>query len=253
MRIAITRRVSPRIGQCELTHLPRRPIDFARASAQHLAYEECLAALGCEVHSLPAEPDLPDSVFVEDVAVVLDALAILTRPGAESRRAETAAVEQALAPHRELRRIEPPATLDGGDVLCVGRKVFVGLSARSNQAAVEQMRALLAPHGYVVQGVPFGGCLHLKSAVTEVGERTLLLNPAWVDARLFAGMECIEVAPEEPFAANALRIGETVVFPSAYPATLRRLEARGICVTTIDASELAKAEGGLTCCSLVFE
>src|SRR5512146_704526 len=132
--LAITRRVSPRIAECELTHLERTPISFARAEEQHLAYERCLAALGCELHPLPAEPDLPDSVFVEDAAVVFKELAIITRPGAESRCAETASIAGALRRYRELRFIEAPATLDGGDVLRLGRRVFVGISGRTNDA-----------------------------------------------------------------------------------------------------------------------
>jgi len=252
MRIAITRRVSPQFSQCTLTHLPRVPIDFACAEQQHLAYEKALTALGCAVESLPAEPELPDSVFVEDVALVFDELAIIARPGAESRRAEVAPVAAALKRHRKLHFIEAPATLDGGDVLCVDRRVFVGLSQRTNAAALDQMCAALAPLHYAVESVRVEKCLHLKSAVTQVAERTLLLNPSWVDMAQFRGMDCIEVAPKEPFAANALRIGETVVYSSAYPETRRRMEERGISLGLVEVTEFAKAEGGVTCCSLVF-
>ncbi len=253
MRIAITREVSPAIGRCELTHLERQPIDVELARAQHRAYQACLAGLGCRVETLPAAPELPDSVFVEDVAVVLDELAILTRPGAESRRPEVAAIAEALRPYRPLHAIQAPGTVDGGDVLRVGRCLYVGLSSRSNAAAIEQMREVLAPHGYTVQGVPVAGCLHLKSAVTQVAEATLLINRAWVDPAAFAGLELIEVDPAEPYAANALRVGEELIYPAAFPATRRRLEARGLTVHTVDVSELAKAEGAVTCCSLVFE
>lgn len=253
MRIAITREVSPAIGRCELTHLERQPIDVELARAQHRAYQACLAGLGCRVETLPAAPELPDSVFVEDVAVVLDELAILTRPGAESRRPEVAAIAEALRPYRPLHAIEAPGTVDGGDVLRVGRRLYVGLSSRSNAAAIEQMREVLAPHGYTVQGVPVAGCLHLKSAVTQVAEGTLLINRAWVDPAAFAGLELIDVDPAEPYAANALRVGEELIYPAAFPATRRRLEARGLTVHTVDVSELAKAEGAVTCCSLVFE
>lgn len=253
MRIAVTRKVSARIGQCELTHLPRTPIDFARAQEQHEAYEKCLAALGCEVHSLPAAPELPDSVFVEDAAVVFDELAIITRPGAESRRPETAAIAEAVKPYRELHFLRAPATVDGGDVLRVGKQVFVGLSQRTNQSGLEQVRAILSPHGYTVAGVPVRGCLHLKSAVTQVAENTLLINANWMDPRALREMEWIEVAPSEPSAANALWIGESVLYPSACAETRRRLEDRGLSVVALDVSEFAKAEGGVTCCSLVFE
>ena len=204
MLIAITRKISPLMSECQLTHLGRAPIDVSRAAEQHLAYEQRLEALGCRVTSLPAEPELPDSVFVEDAAVVFDELAILARPGAESRRAEVVSVAKALELHRKLERIEAPGTLDGGDVLTVDKQVFVGLSRRTNQAGIEQMRALLPVYGYSVESVPVECCLHLKSAVTQVAEGTLLVNPAWLERRAFGDFEWIEVDPEEPFAANAL-------------------------------------------------
>jgi dimethylargininase len=253
VRIAITRGVSPAIADCQLTHLERLPIDYERARAQHGAYEAALEELGCRVQALPAEPALPDSVFVEDVAVVLDEVAILTRPGAPSRRAETADVATALSPYRPLVSIEAPGTLDGGDVLRTDRMLSVGLTSRTNQAAVDQLTMALAPYGYRVQGVPVHGCLHLKSALTEVAPGTLLGNGQWIDWRAFAGFEVIEVDPAEPYAANGLLIGERVIYPTSFPATARRLAQRGVAVLALDVSELQKAEGAVTCCSLVFE
>jgi dimethylargininase len=252
-RIAITRKVSPAIVRCELTHLAREPIDVARAEQQHRAYEDCLVRLGCELCSLPVEPELPDSVFVEDCAVVLDEVALITRPGAASRRPEVASVAAALEPWRPLLRIREPATLDGGDVLAIGRTLYVGRSARSDAAGVAQLAALLAPYGYDVESVALHGCLHLKSAVTSVAPDTVLLNPGQVEAAAFAAFRRVEVDPREPAAANALRVGGTVVHPDAYPRTRERLERQGIAVAGVDATELAKAEGGLTCCSLIFE
>ena len=253
MRIAITRQVSPEIGRCELSYLEREPIDAGLAERQHLAYERCLADLGCAVTSLPPEPALPDSVFVEDTAIVLDGLAVITFPGAASRRAETASVAAALAPWRPLFHFGAQGTLDGGDVLVVGRRIFVGRSLRSDEAGYVQLRDLLAPRGYTVAAVAMHGCLHLKSAVTAVTADLLLVNPAWVDGSAFAGLGILEVDPSEPHAANALRIGEVVVFPAAFERTRRRLEGAGVGVATVDVSELAKAEGAVTCCSLVFE
>jgi len=253
MRIAITREVSPSIGRCELTHLARQPIDVERARAQHRQYEGTLTVLGCEVYRLSATPDLPDSVFIEDVAVVFAELAILTHPGAPSRRSEVPAVAELLENYRKLVAITAPGILDGGDVLRIGKRVWVGLSGRSNRAAVEQMRAILAPFGYLVEGVPVTGCLHLKSAVTQVAEDAVLINPAWVDGALFAGMDVIAVDPAETYGANALLIGADVVYPTAYPRTRERLEQGGISVHAVDVSELAKAEGAVTCCSLIFE
>jgi dimethylargininase len=252
MRIAITRAVSPAIAGCELTHLERVPIDPALASRQHREYERLLESLGCVVESLPAEPELPDSVFVEDTAVVLDELAILARPGAASRRAETASIAAALEPHRRLVAIEAPGRLDGGDVLLAGRDVFVGRSQRTNESGFQQVRALLGPLGYAVTAVPVRSCLHLKSAVTRVGPRDLLINRSWVDAEAFPGLRLVDVDPEEPSAANALLVGEVLVFPAAFPRTWERLSASGIRVVPVDISELAKAEGGVTCCSLIL-
>ncbi len=253
MLLAITRQVSPSIARCELTHVDRLPIDAARAAEQHARYEQCLRSLGCTVESLPAEPDLPDSVFVEDTAVVVDELAVVTRPGAASRRPETASVARVLSRLRPTVPIEDPGTLDGGDVLRLGRRLLVGLSGRSNPAGVEQLRGALAPHGYAVEAVGLGPCLHLKSAVTQVAPDALLLNPAWVDPGLAAGWRVVEVDPAEPNAANALMVGGAVVIPAAYPRTAARLERAGVALTVVELSELAKAEGAVTCCSLILE
>ena len=253
MRLAITRQVSAALGDCLLTHLERRPIDVALARRQHASYERLLADLGYEVCSLPAEPELPDSVFVEDAAIVLDEVAIITRPGAESRRLETSSVAESLEPHRRLLFIEAPATLDGGDVLRLGRTLWVGRTERTSEAGIEQLRALVAPLGHNVVAAPVRGCLHLKSAVTEVGESTLLLNPAMADRRLFGDSRLLEVDPAEPMAANVLRAGDAVVMPAHHPRTRRRLEREGLQVCPVEATELAKAEGGVTCCSLLLD
>jgi dimethylargininase len=252
MRIAVTREVSRQIGRCELSFQDRLPIDPDLARAQHHLYEKCLVELGCRLVRLAEEPALPDSVFVEDTAIVLDELAIITRPGALSRRRETESVALALRPYRPLVFIEEPGVLDGGDVLRIGKKLFVGMSRRSNEAAIRQVREAAGAFGYEVTGVQVMGCLHLKSAVTRVAEDSLLINRNWVAADPFGPMRLIEVPPEEAAAANALRIENTVVFPAAYPRTRQRLEDEGIRVRTLDVSELAKAEGGLTCCSLIF-
>jgi dimethylargininase len=250
-KLALTREVSPAILRCELTHLQRTPIDLERARAQHDAYEEALRAAGCEVQRLPPAPDLPDAVFVEDTAIVLDELAVIARPGASSRRSETESVAAALTPHRALGSIDAPGTLDGGDVLRVGRKIFVGRSSRSNSAGIAQLTRLCAPHGYQVRAVEVTGCLHLKSAVTGVSEKALLINRRWIDAAAFGGYELIDVDPDEPGAANVLRIGGTLIYPAAYPRTARRLERHGR-LAMVELSELAKCEGAVTCCSLIL-
>ena len=257
MLIAITRDVSPTLAGCELSYLPRTALDIDIAAAQHRAYQDALSALGCRVIALPAEADLPDSVFVEDVAIVLDEVAIMTRPGAESRRAESASVANILARYRPLHAIEAPGTLDGGDVMRIGRTLYVGQSQRSNASGIAQLRDLSGKFGYAVRAVPIAGCLHLKSAVTQLADDTLLLQPEWIDraafaAALVADFRIIEIDPDEPHAANALRVGEGVIFPSCFPRTQQRMEKAGIHATCVDVSELQKAEGAVTCCSLVF-
>lgn len=252
-RIALTRAVPASIARCELTHLEREPIDAARAAAQHDAYEAALAAHGCEVLHLPPLDAHPDAVFVEDAAVVLDDVAVVTRPGAASRRGEVPSVAAALAPLRELRRISAPGTVDGGDVLAVGRRVWVGRSSRTDEHGSRQMRELLNPLGYEVREVPFTGCLHLKTAATSAADDLVVVNPRWVDPSAFAPLRSIAVDPDEPFAANVLRIGDTVFVSTGMPRTMARLRDTGISVAALDMSELAKAEGGLTCCSVLVE
>jgi dimethylargininase len=252
MIIAITRGISPAMQNCELTNLERQPIDLELARQQHAHYVRALEAAGCRVEELPADLDLPDSVFVEDIAVVLDEIAIITRPGALSRRAETLAVVQALEPYRRRVYILEPGTIDGGDVLLVGRTLYIGVTLRTNAAAVQQMSEIVAPLGYEVRHVPVIGCLHLKSAVTQVAEDTLLINQLWVDAAHFGNFQLIDVDPAEPSAANGLLIGDTLIYPAEFPRTRRRLEAAGIKLMLVPASEVAKAEGAVTCCSLIF-
>jgi len=253
MLTAITRAVGPGIVNCELTYVARQPIGLAKAEEQHRAYQQLLEKLGARVISLPAEPTLPDSMFVEDPAIVLDELAIILPLGTESRRPEAASIAQALAKFRKLACVEVPGQVEGGDVLRVGRRLFAGLSSRTNPEGVRQLASILSPYGYEVVSVAVTGCLHLKSAVTYIGRDTLLANRAWFDAKPFAGFEWIDVAPEEPHAANALTIGGTVIFPASFPRTHARLEARGFHVTSLDISELQKAESGLTCSSLLFD
>jgi len=252
MLLAVTREVSRAIDHCELTHLERQSIDVQRARAQHAEYEAALKHLGVAVLSLPEEPALADSVFVEDTALVLDECAIILRPGADSRQPETESIAKALAPYRKCFFVQAPARVDGGDILRVGRQVYIGLSSRSDTNAVEQIQDFLQPYGYEVHAVRVTGCLHLKSAVTQVAEDTLLINPAWADKRDFAGMKFIEIDPSEPYAANAVIIGDTILYPRAFPATHRKLADAGVKMVDVAADELAKAEGALTCCSLIF-
>jgi dimethylargininase len=252
MDLALTREVSPRIGGCELSFIERQPIDYARAVAQHREYCRLLETIGLEVLRLAADSACPDCCFVEDAAVVLDEVAVLGRMGAASRRPESPAIAEALAPYRPLVALEPPATLEGGDVLRIGKQLFVGLSKRTNAVGVEVLRRAAVPHGYSVAIVEVRGCLHLKSAVTMVDDQTLIANVIWVDPKAFPGFEVLPIPLKEPLAANVLRVRDRVVVHAGFPRTVELLEKRGLSVMTVDVSEFLKAEAGLTCKSILF-
>jgi dimethylargininase len=249
---AIVRDVSSSINDCELSFHARQPIDVAKARAQHRAYQNCLTELGVRIVSLPAEPDLPDAVFVEDPAVVVDEVAIISNMGAPSRRPEATSLADALSRYRPLKFLAEPATLDGGDVLRIGRSVFVGLSRRTNRDGIDQLADLLAPYGYQVQPIEVRGCLHLKSACSHIGNDMVLVNRSWIGVEPLSGYELLDVPAEEPAAANALLLNDVVIMPAAFPKTRALLEKRGFRVRTIDVSELQKAEAGVTCTSLIF-
>lgn len=260
MLIAITRQVSPSINRCELTFHAKTPIDLTKAIRQHEAYEECLRQLGGRVVSLPAEPELPDAVFVEDAAVVVNEVAVIPIMGAESRRPETESLAPALSAYRPLHFMQPPATLDGGDVMRIGRRFFVGASSRTNADGIAQLRSILAPFDYEVTAVDVRQCLHLKSGCSYVGRNAILVNREMIDATRLAEFELIDVPPSEPNAANALVIEDVnegknkpvVIVPLAFPRTIALLESRGFIVKAIDVSEFQKAEGGVTCKSIIF-
>lgn len=253
MITAITREISSRFNECEITHIERTPIDLEIACVQHHAYVHALKNVGCNVIELPGEADLPDSVFVEDTAFILPEVAVITRPGADSRKPETESIVGALSPHIKLVYVREPATVDGGDVLILGKKIYIGKSTRSNQEAIDQLSDLLCEYGYTVMGVSLHDCLHLKSAVSRVDDKTLLINKAWVDTVPFADFDLIEVDPAEPYAANCLPIGDSIIFPAAFPKTRMKLEKKGYKIIGVDVSELAKAEGAVTCCSLIIK
>jgi dimethylargininase len=252
MWTAVTRAPGPELARCELTHLPRQPIDPDRAIAQHRTYRAALRGEGIAVVELPADPAHPDGVFVEDVAVVLDEVAVLTTPTPPSRRGERAAVEVALAPYRPLARLPADAFLEGGDVIRVGRTLFVGLSGRTTATGLRALSDIVGRLGYTVVPVPVTGCLHLKSAACAVDEETVLLNRAWVDTGSFAGLRLVDVPPSEPFGTNVLRLPGAVLVSSAFPEAADLVRSLGYRVVTVDVSELHKAESGVTCMSLVF-
>lgn len=254
MPIALTRPVSAAMANCELTHLERQPINIEIARQQHRVYEECLASHGYTVVRLHGSDDLPDSVFIEDTAIVLDEVAIITLPGAVSRRAEIHAVAEYLAKYRRVVSIQEPGTLDGGDVLRIGANLYVGISQRTNTSGFEQLVHAISPFGYSVSPVNVRGCLHLKSAVTQVAEDILLINREWLDGQIFEPYHLLDIHAAEPFAANALKMKDGAVIVAAmYSRTASKLQAAGIRVVPIDVTELAKAEGGVTCCSLLID
>ena len=252
MLTAITRQVSPSINRCELTFHAKEPIDVAKAIAQHEVYEECLRVLGVRIVSLPAEPSLPDAVFVEDAAIVVDEVAVIPVMGAESRRPETESLARALSVYRALRFMRAPATLDGGDVMRIGRHLFVGASSRTNAEGIAQLRAALAEFNYEVTAVDVKRCLHLKSGCSYVGRNSILVNRELVDVTRLSEFDLIDVPSSEPGAANVLLIEDVVIVPSSFPQTIALLEDRGFIVKEIDVSEFQKAEGGVTCKSIIF-
>lgn len=250
--VAVTRELTAAIGNCELTFLHRSAIDFALAQQQHRDYQSALSSLGCEVVVVPAPPGLADSVFIEDTALVLDDIAVMLRPGVASRQPEVAGVAEVLQQYKPLKAIEPPGTIDGGDLLRVGNRIFAGLSTRSNQSGIQQLRDIVSDFGMTVETVETTKCLHLKSAVSEVAPGTLLINTDWISSSAFKDFELIPVDKEETHAANALRIGKNLIYPSSFPRTMNALVNRGIDVLPVDLTELQKAEGAVTCCSLIF-
>jgi len=253
MLTAITRAVSSSLANCELSFIERKPIDLEKARAQHRSYEALLAKLGARVISLPEEKDLPDSMFVEDPAFVLDEIAVICPLGTETRRKEAPSLAVALERYRKLACVKLPGTLEGGDILRIARRIFVGLSDRTNAEGIRQLAEFLGPWGYDLTAVPVTGCLHLKSAVTHLGKNVLLGNREWFRWTRLQGFDWVDVDPSEPQAGNALALGDVVIFPASFPKTRTRIEAQGFHVESLDISELQKAESGLTCSCLLFD
>lgn len=245
------------IDACELTFIERAPMDFELLRAQHREYCNALARAGVTVVTLEPSPDLADSVFVEDIAIVLDEVAILTRPGALSRRYEPVYIEPALAQFRRIAHIQAPGTLEGGDVLRVGRALFVGATTRTNAEGIRQLERLAQPLGYIVITVRVLGSLHLKTACTALDATTILLNPDWLDPAPFKGFERIAVAASEPFAANVLPVAASLIVNEAFPRTLevivRHCASTGAPLIPVNIAEFGKAEAGLTCLSLLLD
>lgn len=250
--VALTREVSPRISECELTFIERQVIDYARAVEQHSQYRQLLRSLGAKVVELPSDERCPDCCFLEDTALVLDEMAVVTRPGSEARRREVEGVAPTIVKFREVVRIDAPGMLEAGDVLRLGRKLFVGISTRTNQQGIEMLRGAVQPYGYEVVGIPMKRALHLKSVCTALDDHTVLADKRHFDPAEFSKYELIEVPAEESMAANVLRINGVICLHAGFRRTLGLLQDRGFDTRTVDVSEFLKAEAGLTCMSIFF-
>jgi len=253
MLIAITRDVSPNIENCELKFVDRQPIDHALAARQLEDYRAALKRSGALVKRLPADSRYPDCCFVEDTSIVLDEVAVIASMGAASRRGETPAIESELRPYRSIARVTLPATIDGGDVLRAGKNILAGLSSRTNEAGVEQLARIVEPHGYRVIPVKTSESLHFKSACTAINDETLLVNRDWIRIDDLAGFNIVFTPDDEPEAANVLRINNTLFVQAGFPGAQERLRKVHDKVEVLDTSELRKAEGALTCLSIIFE
>lgn len=253
MPVALTRLPSYALQSCQLTFLERQGIDFRKALKQHAAYREALHDAGLHVITLEEDPGLPDSVFIEDCAVILDEIAVLTFMGSAVRRPEVRFLAPELVGFRPLANIPPPAVLEGGDVLRVGRSLFVGVSTRTDRAGAAALDEIVCDHGYRVIPVTVNGSLHFKTACTALDDETLLINPSWVDTQPLGDFRLVEIAAEEPWGANALRLKDRLILSAAYPETARKVTGLGYPVQTVDISEFHKAEGGLTCLSLIID
>lgn len=250
--LGLTRRPCPRMADGELTHLTRVPIDMSLAERQHAAYRAALVSAGATAIDLPCLESFPDCAFVEDTVVALPELFVLCRPGAASRRGEVDSVAASLPIDRPVAAISAPGTVDGGDVLTIGRTIYVGRSSRTDAAGIAALAALVQPFGYRVEAVPVSGALHLRTAVTALSGDRVLINPAWVDPAIFAALHPIANDPSEPFGANCLAVGERIILQRSAPATAARVAAAGLAAEFLDISEFAKAEAGLTCLSVLI-
>jgi dimethylargininase len=248
---AITRKPGADFGDGLTTSELGAP-SLPRMLEQHGAYVALLRELGLAVDVLETLQGHPDAYFVEDVAVVTPEVAVITRPGAPARRGEEESMVKVLALHRPVARLEAPATLDGGDVLMVGRHFFIGVSQRTNAEGARALGAILARLGCTWTPVPVGDGLHLKSSVNWVGGDTLLLSEAFRDRPEFRSYRRLVVAPEEAYAGNTLWVNGHLIVPSGFPRTLALVEGLGLPVHLIDTSEARKMDGGLTCMSLRF-
>lgn len=250
---AITHKPSPFLENCELTFLPAQKIDFQKAKTQHENYRQMLSDLGADVITLDGNLNFSDCAFVEDTAIVLDEIAVIASMGVSSRRKEAKIIEKKLAEFRSVKKIKLPAKIEGGDVLRIGKNLYVGESSRTDSEGINALREIVKPFGYKIYAVNVRGSLHLKTACTALDDETVLINPEWIEPDIFKSFRKIKLPQNEPFAANILRIGDTICIHSEFIKTAKKLESLGYKIRLINISEFLKAEAGLTCLSLVFK
>ena len=251
LKSAIVRLPAPTYHLGLTTQDPGRG-NYDRFLQQHHDYVATLETAGLTVETLPALDRFPDAHFVEDVAIVTPEATVLTRPGAAARRGEELAMLPVLEVLGPLARIVAPGTLDGGDILFVGRHCLIGQSERTNRAGMEQLAAILEPHGYACRAIDVDTGLHLKSSINEVGDDAVIVTPALARQPALATFRRIETAPGEDDAANALLVNDYLLVPSGYPATTERLAALGHEIVELEVSQASRMDGGLTCLSLRF-
>lgn len=252
MLLAITHLPSPALQHCELTFLKSEPISMEIANLQHQTYRAMLERCGAKVIVLDENLACPDSVFVEDPIIVFDEVAVLTSMGVESRRKESEAMERVFSKYRKIERIVLPAKIEGGDVLKIGKKIFVGESARTNKEGIEALKTIIKPFGYEVIAVEVTGCLHLKTGATALDDKTIFINSHWVDAEAFKGFTKVEALNDEPFGANVLKMGNILCMNEAFPKSIALIKSLGYTVDSCNINEFVKAEAGLTCMSVPF-
>ncbi len=248
--LAIVRGVPASFSRALAAAVPPEPIDVDRARRQHADYLAALRTCGAEVVELPADESLPDCCFIEDTAVVAGGVALITRPGAASRRREPDAVRPVLAARMPVEEMVEPATLDGGDCLLLGRTLYVGRSGRTNAAGAARARQVFGHAGITVVEVPVTGALHLKSVCSPLGDDLVVVAPGALPPGTFDA-HVLEVPAGEPAGANLVTIGRSAVIAAGCPETARLVDAAGWRPVPVDTSELRKADGALTCLSLI--
>lgn len=251
--IALTHVPSKAMDRCALTFMDRTPIDLDMADRQHRGYCELLEQCGAVVRTLDCNRLMPDCVFVEDTAIVFDEIAVVASLAEPSRQREPDCIERELGQYREVARIRPPATIEGGDVLIMDRTVLVGVSNRTNAAGIEALSDIVRHYGYRVVPVPVHGCLHLKTACCALDATRLVVNPAWLNTQPLKGFGLTQVPADEPWGANFVVIGGRVCLPTRYARTADEIRRLGFETYGCELSEFAKAEGGATCLSVIFQ